>query len=88
MNRRTVRCLALGSVALGLGVTGTLVAYAQWSIPGLGTVGITTAAMPAGSTPEAKKQGDRVTVSWAAETIAPGSQSVLPNFGLILPPAS
>jgi hypothetical protein len=72
MNRRTVRCLALGSVALGLGVTGTLVAYAQWSIPGRGTVRITTAAMPAGSTPEAEKHGDRVTVSWAAETIAPG----------------
>jgi hypothetical protein len=72
MNRRAIRYLTIGSIAVGLGIAGTLVASAQWSIPGQGAVQITTATMPAGSTPTAKKQGDIITVSWDDQEIVPG----------------
>jgi hypothetical protein len=72
MNRRTIRYLTVGSVALGLGIAGTFVAYAQWSIPGQAALRVTTAAIPAGGTPTAKKQGDKVVVTWPAQEIAPG----------------
>lgn len=72
MNRRTLRYLLIGSIALGLGVSGTLVANAQWSIPGRAAAQVTTAVMPVGSTPTAKKHGFRIVVSWQAQVIAPG----------------
>jgi hypothetical protein len=72
MNRRAIRYLTVGSVAVGLGIAGTLVAYAQWSIPGQAALQITTTAMPAGETPTAKRQPAAVVVTWPAQQIAPG----------------
>jgi hypothetical protein len=72
MNRLATRYLTISSIALGLGIAGTLVANAQWSIPGQGAVQITTAAMPAGTAARAKRKGDSIVVSWDAQQIVPG----------------
>lgn len=72
MSRRTLRSLVIGSIALGIGVTGTLVANAQWSVPGQAAVRVATGVVPAGGPPTAKKRGDEVIVSWRAQVIAPG----------------
>jgi hypothetical protein len=72
VKRRTLRYLTIGSIAAGLGIAGTLVANAQWIIPGQGTVRITTAVLPAGSIPHTKRDGANITVSWAGQVIAPG----------------
>jgi hypothetical protein len=72
MSRRLIRYAAIGSVTLGLGIAGTLVASAQWSIPGQGAVQVTAAAMPAGDAPKARRAGTSIVVSWDSEQIAPG----------------
>ncbi|MFF5079853.1 hypothetical protein ACFY36_22605 [Actinoplanes sp. NPDC000266] len=67
------RLLLIGTVAAALGVAGTVVAYADWSVPASElTVTARVAAMPRGVTPSAAKQNGQAVVSWSAQELVPG----------------
>ena len=71
--RRASRTLLIGSVVVALGSAGTVLAYAQWTVPaGRLTVTARTATMPDGVVPGVAKQGGQAVVSWSAQELVPG----------------
>jgi hypothetical protein len=70
--RRAVAFPLVGATVVALAVSGTLFAYANWTIPGTATVKTRVLPMPRGVTPSVAKHGTQAIVSWSSQELTDG----------------
>jgi hypothetical protein len=67
-----IKVSLIAATIAAVGIGGTLVAYADWPIPGTGSIAWRTAKIPRGVTPSVAKVEKKAVVSWSAQEIADG----------------
>src|SRR3954451_12338973 len=71
--RQFVKRCVIAAALVALGIAGTAMAYADWTLPaGRHTVTANVVKMPRGTAPSVAKQAAKAIVSWSAQEVAPG----------------
>jgi hypothetical protein len=67
--RRAVAFPLVGATVVAVAISGTLFAYANWTIPGTADVKTRVLTMPRGVTPSVAKHGTQAIVSWSTQEL-------------------